>query len=155
MLRRGRVVEVVARHSWLGEVRRYGEDQLLATIDIDPAIRPARLNGETDAEVLIAAAPALSGSALDAVLAQAAAGIRAALADLDSIKSFALAHAPSDLHYDYPEVAETPLEERLFLESFTVTSSAEMEVSFDFGDSATLVVKLDAHGRSWDLYVDH
>lgn len=145
---------VIARHSWLGEVRRYGEDQLLAAIDIDPAVRPARLNGGTDAEVLIAAAPALSGSALDAVLAQAAEGIQTALANLDSIKSFALQHAPSDLHYDYPEVAETPLEERLFLEGFRVTSSAEMEVSFDFGDSDTLVVQLDAHGSGWGVYVD-
>jgi hypothetical protein len=148
------VVEVAARHSWLGEVRRYGEDQLLATIDIDPAIRPARLNGETDAEVLIAAAPDLSGSALDAVLAQATERIRAALANLDSIKSFALTHAPSDLHYYYPEVAETPLRDRLFLEGFTVTTSADMEVSFDFGDLDTLVVQLDEQGRSWDVYVD-
>lgn len=154
MLRREQVVKVVARHFWLGEVRRYGEDQLLATIDIDPAVRPARLNGETDAEVLIAVAAALSGSALDAVLAQATEGIRAALADLDSIKSFALAHTPSDLHYDYPEVAGTPLEERLFLEGFRVASSAEMEVIFDFGDSDTLVVQLDAHGCSCGVYVD-
>ena len=147
-------MEVVTRHPWLGEVRRYGEDQLLAAIDIDPAVRPARLNGETDAEVLIAVAPALSGSALDAVLAQAAEGIRAALANLDSIKSFALEHAPGDLHYDYPEVAETPLEERLFLAGFRVTSSAEMEVSFDFGDSDTLVVQLDARGCGRGVYVD-
>jgi hypothetical protein len=148
------VVEAVARHSWLGEVRRYGEDQLLATINIDPAVRPARLNGETDAEVLIAVAPTLNGSALDALLEQAAEGIRAALADLDAIKSFAHAHAPSDLHYDYPEVSETPLDERLFLEGFAVTASAEMEVSFDFGDSDMLVVQLDAHGRSRGVYVD-
>jgi hypothetical protein len=154
MLRRERVVEVVARHSWLGEVHRYRADQLLATIDIDPAIRPARLNGKTDAEVLIAIAPGLSGSALDPVLARVAEGIRAALSDLDSIKSFALAHAPSDLHYDYPEVSETPFEDRLFLEGFTVTASAEMEVSFDYGDSGMLVVQLDALGRSRGVYVD-
>ncbi|MFD0973537.1 hypothetical protein [Plantactinospora endophytica] len=147
-------MEVVARHSWLGEVRRYDENQLLATIDIDPAVRPARLNGQTDAEVLIAAGPALDGYAFDALLTQAAEGIRAALADLESIKSFAVAHVPSELHYDYPEVSKTPLEERLFLEGFTVTASTEMEVSFDFGDSDTLVVRLDAHGRSRGAYVD-
>ncbi|MBF9132122.1 hypothetical protein I0C86_24680 [Plantactinospora sp. S1510] len=147
-------MEVVAHHSWLGEVRRYGENQLLATINIDPAVRPARLNGETDAEVLIEVAPALGGSALDAVLEQAADGIRAALADLDSIRSFALAHAPNDLHYDYPEASAAPLEERLFVEGFTVTASAKIEVSFDFGDSDMLVIQLDAHGHGWGVYVD-
>lgn len=147
-------MEVVARHSWLGEMCRYGEDELLATIDIDPAVRPARLNGQTDAEVLITAVPALGSSALDALLARAAEGIRTALADLESIKSFAVAHAPNDLHYDYPEVSKTPLEERLFLESFTVTASAEIEVRFDFGDSDTLVVQLDPDGRSRGVYVD-
>jgi hypothetical protein len=32
--------------------------------------------------------------------------------------------------------------------------SGEMEVSFDFGDSDTLMVQLDAHGRGRGVYVD-
>ena len=37
-------------HPWLGSVRRRGDDQLIAHISVPPAIRPARANGDTDAE---------------------------------------------------------------------------------------------------------
>jgi hypothetical protein len=147
------MAEVVVQHPWLGTVRRYGEDQVIASIEIDPAIRPARMNGETDAEVLITAGSSLSGSALDTVLEAAVERIRAALADLDGIKVFALAHAPGGWRRHYEAIEGPSLEECLFLEGFTVVSPAEMEVSFDFGDLDMLIVRLDARGHGRDVQI--
>jgi hypothetical protein len=147
------MAEVVVQHPWLGTVRRHGEDQMLASIEIDPAIRPARMNGQTDAEVLITAEPGLSGPALDTVLETSAERIRAALADLDGIKVFALAHAPDGWRRHYGAIAGPPLEERLFLEGFAVVSPVEMEVDFDFGDLDMLSVRLDVRGRGRDVRI--
>lgn len=144
--------EPVAHHAWLGVVRRCGDGWLIATIEVDPAIRAARQNGETDAEVLISAAPALSAAALDALLDMATARVRTALAELDGIKAYVVAHAPSAPHHAYPEVAATPLAERLFLEGFTVSSPAELEICFDFGDLDMLAVRVDAAGHCHDVH---
>ena len=147
------MAEVDVQHPWLGTVRHHGEGRMLASIEIDPAVRPARMNGQTDAEVLITVEPGLSGPALDAVLEMSAERIRIALADLDGIKVFALAHAPGSWRRHYEAVEGPPLEERLFLEGFAVTSPVEMEVAFDFGDLDMLVVRLDARGRGRDVRI--
>jgi len=147
------MAEVVVQHAWLGTVRPHGEDRLLASIEIDPAVRPARMHGQTDAEVLITAERGLSGPALGTVLDTSAERIRAALADLDRIKAFALVHAPGGWRRHYEAVEGPSLEERLFLESFAVVSPVEMEVDFDFGDLDMLVVRLDARGCGRDVRI--
>jgi hypothetical protein len=141
------------QHPWLGVMWPHGADQLLAQIEIDPVIRPARANGETDAEVLITLGSAQSDAALDTVLATAVERIRAALADLDSIRAFAVEHAPRDWRRHYEAIEGLPLRERLFVESFAVTSPTEMEISFDFGDLDMLVVRVDAQGRGQDVRI--
>lgn len=147
------MAEVDVQHPWLGTVRRHGEGRMLASIEIDPAVRPARMNGQTDAEVLITVEPGLRGPALDAVLEMSAERIRIALADLDGIKAFALAHAPGWWRRHYEAVEGPSLAERLFLEGFAVVSPVEMEVDFDFGDLDMLVVRLDARGRGRDVRI--
>jgi hypothetical protein len=140
-------------HPWLGSLRRYGEDQLLGSIEVDPAIRPARLNGERDAEVLITVGSPAEGSELDIVLALATERIQAALADLDNIKAFGITHAPGEWRRHYEAIDPIPLTRRLFLEGFAVLSPAEMEISFDYGDLDMLVVRVDAEGRGQDVSV--
>ena len=80
-------------HPWLGTIRRHGHGQLIARIEIAPTIRPARNNGETDAEVLIEEACAAAD--LLALADHAASRVQAALAALDEIRDYAAGHAPS------------------------------------------------------------
>jgi hypothetical protein len=145
------VVETV-EHPWLGTLRRYGDDQLLGHIEIDPGIRPARLNGQTDAEVLIAVG-SMEGLELDSALVFATERIQAALADLEQIKAFALAQSPGEWRRYFEAVDTTPLMDRLFLEGFTVVSPTEIEISFDFGDLDMLIVRVDSRGRGQDVFL--
>lgn len=43
----------VLRHSWLGSLYRDGDQELIGSIELDPAIRAPRDNGDRDAEVLL------------------------------------------------------------------------------------------------------
>ncbi|UXX91418.1 hypothetical protein N7U49_01850 [Streptomyces sp. AD2-2] len=147
------MAEADVKHPWLGTVRRHGEGQMLALLQVDPAVRPARMNGQTDVEVLITVEPGLNGPALDAVVEMSAERIRIALADLGDIKAFALAHTPGGWRRHYEAVERTSLEDRLFLEGFAIVSPVEMEVAFDFGDLDMLVVRLDARGRGRDVRI--
>ena len=75
----------VLRHSWLGSLYRDGDQELIGSIELDPAIRAPRDNGDRDAEVLLE---------LDAHLDACAARIRQALERLPDLKRYALDHAP-------------------------------------------------------------
>ena len=131
-------------HPWLGTLRPHGDRQLLGQIEIDTPIRPNRLNGEADAEVLINIGSVHDHVSLHALADAAAVRIRSVLADLPAIKTFALAHAPVDWLRRYEDAEPTPLQERLFLEGFWVLSPDAMEVAFDFDGLDLLVVVVDA-----------
>ncbi len=132
--------------AWLGPLWRHGDHELVGSVSIDPAVRPARHDGATDAEVLLDIGSTELGPELNARVSLAAARIRAALANLDEIKRFGVEHAPADWRGYYEAPGTTPLVERLFLDGFEVSYALEVAVCFDFGDLDTLVVRVDATG---------
>ena len=147
------MTEQVFEHRWLGRLRRYGKDQVIGHIDIDPNVRPARLKGGSDAEVLVTVGPVCDGSEFDAILESAVRRIRAALADLENIKVSAVALAPANWRRHYENADARPLIERLFLEGFDVISPSEMEIAFDFEDLDLLVVRVDADGQAGEAHL--
>lgn len=136
-------------HPELGLLLPYDQDQLLGSIDVPSAIRAARLNGQTDAEILIKIDPCRD---LADLVADAAARVRAGLADLERIKDYALAHAPADWREHYEQDDRVSLRDRLFFEGFTI-STLMTEVLFDFGDLDLLVVELDPVGNGRRTYL--
>jgi len=73
---------------WLGPLWRYNDHELIGWITIDPAVRHARHDGSTDAEVLLNIGTFPQPSAdLDARVSIAAQRIKTALANLDAINS--------------------------------------------------------------------
>jgi hypothetical protein len=132
---------------FLGPLRRYGDHSLIGEISIDPAIRPARHNGETDAEVLLEFGFVDPGPELDAKVSIAAASIRSALTNLAAIKSFGIDHSPSDWR-EYLEAQDRrPLVERLFLDGFEVDQTLGVSACFDYEDLGTLIVRVDPVGQ--------
>lgn len=147
------MVEVVARHPWLGVVRWFGSGELLARIEIDPSVRSARANGRTDAEVLIAADPGVSGDALTALLDLAARRVQGVLAALEQVKADALACVPAAWREHFEAAGPVALVQLLFVEGFWLDRGGAMRVAFDFGDLDLLVVQLDEHGRGIEARV--
>ena len=136
-------MEASFEHPWLGSVRRCGDDQLIAHIDIPTDIRPAARNGDASAEVLIEGATAAADQL--ALADDAASRVQAALADLNAIKEYAAEHAPGLLaRHQLPVPAS--LSEDLFLEGFTVSAS-HAEIAFDFGELDMIVVRTDLDGH--------
>jgi hypothetical protein len=130
-------------HPWLGSVRRHGDDQLIAHINVPPAIRPARANGDTDAEVLIEGASAAADPRM--LADDASARVQAALTCLDAIKAYADEHAPELLtRHQLP--APPSLGENLFLEGFTIAASYT-EIAFDYGALDMIVVRAGTDGQ--------
>ena len=84
----------VLRHSWLGSLYRDGDQELIGSIELDPAIRAPRDNGDRDAEVLLEVGALEPGPEVDAHLAACAARTRQALERLPDLKRYALDHAP-------------------------------------------------------------
>jgi hypothetical protein len=141
--------EVLFQHPWLGNLWSHGQNELLGHIDVPPAIRPARNDGQTDAEVLIEIG---ARQDLPALVDDAAERVQAALADLAAIKTYAIEHAPGDWRQHYQTTDPTPLLDRLFLEGFTI-SAAYTEIAFDFGDLDLLVVRTDPSGHRQTVYL--
>jgi hypothetical protein len=137
----------IAHHPWIGPLWQHGDRGLVGSISIDPAIRPARDNGSTDAEVLINIVDIEPGPALDTRLATAAGHIRDALANLHLLKQYGVEHAPAGWREHYESLASTPLTQRLFVDGFEVTETLAVMVYFDFGDLDLLVVELDSSGQ--------
>ena len=117
--------EADIEHPWLGTIRRHGDGQLIASISIPPAIRPA----SASAEVLIEGASATAD--LPALADEAASRLQAALAALDEIKDYAAEHAPG-LLADNRLPVPASLRDALFLEGFTITGNGT-EIAFDYG----------------------
>jgi hypothetical protein len=84
----------VLTHSWLGSLYRNGDQELIGSIELDPAIRPPRDNGDRDAEVLLEVGAIGPGPELDSHLDACTARIRQALDRLPDLKHYALDHAP-------------------------------------------------------------
>lgn len=136
-------------HPEFGLLRPYDQDQLLGHLDVPSAIRSARLNGQTDAEILLKIDPCRDFADL---IADAAARVRVGLADLERIKDYALAYAPAGWREYYEKDDRVSLRARLFFEGFTI-SSAVTEVLFDFGDLDLLIVELDPAGNGRRVYL--
>jgi hypothetical protein len=135
--------EASIEHPWLGTVRRHGDGQLIASIGIPPAIRPARASGDASAEVLIEGAGATAD--LPALADDAASRVQAALAALDDIKDYAAEHAPGLLAGNRLP-APASLRDALFLEGFAI-SAAGTEIAFDYGALDMIVVRADPGGQ--------
>lgn len=124
--------EAGIEHSWLGTIRRHGDGQLIASISIPSAIRPAGASGDASAEVLIEGASATAD--LPALADEAA-------SRLDEIKDYATEHAPG-LLTDNRLPAPASLRDALFLEGFTIIGNGS-EIAFDYGALDMIVVQAD------------
>lgn len=133
---------------WLGPLWRYNDHELIGWITIDPAVRHARHDGSTDAEVLLNIGTFPQPSAdLDARVSVAAQRIKTALANLDAIKQFGIEFAPAGWRDHYEPQTARPLIDRLFADGFEVDEELDVAVVFDFEDLDNLIVWIDANGR--------
>jgi len=139
--------EAGIEHPWLGTIRRHGDGQLITSISIPPAIRPARASGDASAEVLIEGASATAD--LPALADEAASRDQAALAALDEIKDYAAEHAPG-LLADNRLPVPASLRDALFLEGFTITGNGT-EIAFDYGALDMIVVQADPGGQCYSV----
>lgn len=55
---------VVLVHPWLGELRRYHDDELIGSLDLGPEVRAPRADGTRNLEVLLHVPPMLAGAVL-------------------------------------------------------------------------------------------
>jgi hypothetical protein len=134
-------------HDWLGPLFRYGEDALIGELSIDAAVRPPRMNGQTDAEVLLEFGPVDRGPDLDARLATVTTRIKLALGNLAEIRAYGVEHGPSEWRDHFEPLGDQPLAERLFLDGFEVNQALDINACFDYEDLGTLVVHIDPAGR--------
>jgi hypothetical protein len=125
----------VLRHFWLGSLYRDGDQELIGSIELDPAIRAPRGNGDRDAEVLLEVGGLEPGAELDAHLDACAARIRQALERLPDLKRYALDHAPPSWAQYYADQPGLPLADRLFLDGLLVSRQLLVSLAFDFGTS--------------------
>jgi hypothetical protein len=124
---------------------RYGDQELLGSIDVDPAVRPPRRNGDRDVEVLIACC-GIPADGLSAHLARCQNAAVLVLGHLPRIRRRVAAMAP-------PELAEAfgwprrPLIKRLFLDGLDFDSAGQVTAAFDFGHLNQLTARADPLGK--------
>ncbi len=145
-------VPAVLVHRWLGELRRYGENELIGSVDIDPGIRAPRRNGARDIEVLLHAPAAMTGAALREHADCCAERIGAALARLEAIKQFAVQHAPPGWVQQYAPASGTPAGV-LFLDGVETGAPDGTLLVFDYGDLDQLVTRVDDQGNGVEVYL--
>jgi len=143
----------VLTHSWLGSLYRNGDQELIGSIELDPAIRPPRDNGDRDAEVLLEIGAIEPGTELDAHLDACAARIRQALDRLPDLKLHALDHAPPGWARHYAAQPGPPLAGRLFLDGLQVSRQLLVSLDFDFGDLGLLAVRLGPAGHGEAVFL--
>ena len=143
----------VLTHSWLGSLYRNGDQELIGSIELDPAIRPPRDNRDRDAEVLLEVGAIGPGPELDAHLDACTARIRQALDRLPDLKHYALDHAPPGWVQYYAAQPGLPLADRLFLDGLQVSRQLLVSPDFDFGDLDLLVVRLDPAGNGETVFL--
>lgn len=140
-------------HPWLGALRWHAQQELLGSIDIDPAIRPPRSNGSLDAEVLLEVVASGPGSGLQSHVEDCAARIKSVLPDLPLIQRYAVLHAPREWADHNEAQPGGSLIDRLFLDGIEVDERLRVSVIFDFGDLDSLVVQLDDQGHAASVIV--
>lgn len=140
-------------HPWLGELYWHGRQELLGSINIDPAIRDPRCNGSRDAEIVLEVAAIDHEPNLRAHVDGCAARIKHVLTDLPSIQRYAVHHAPPGWADYYAAQPGGPLIDRLFLDGIEVDPRLRVSVVFDFGDLDSLVVQLNDQGHGHRVFV--
>jgi hypothetical protein len=132
-------------HPWLGRLHWSKDGELLGSLDVDPAVRPPRMNGSRDVEVALEVMPGVTGAALREHVDRCAAGIRAALGRLATIRQFTAEHAPGGWAAHYAPGSGSPAS-LLFLDGIEAAGNGELALVFDFGDLDQLVARLDGQG---------
>jgi len=123
---------------------RNGTQELIGSIDLDPAVRAPRHNGARDAKILLEVACIFSpGSELDGHVDACAVRIRRALERLPELRHYAVDHAPPEWVRQGAAEPGPPLIERLFLDGIEVSPLLRVSLAFDFGDLDMLMVLLD------------
>ncbi len=143
---------VVLVHPRLGELRRYQDDQLIGSIDIDPTVRVPRSNGGRDIEVLLHAEPAMTGAALHVHADRCAERISAVLARLEAIRQFTVQHAPPGWAERYAP-GSGALVGLLFLDGVETGTGDGTLLVFDFGDLDQLVTRVDDQGNGVEVHL--
>jgi hypothetical protein len=138
-------------HAWLGPLHRNGDQELIGSIELDPAIRPPRNNGGRDAELLLEVNVIAPGPELSAQLDACAMRIRQALDRLPDLKRYALDRAPADWARYCTARPGPPPPDRLFLEGLQVSKQLLVSLAFDFGDLDLLIVRLDHSGNGAEV----
>lgn len=139
-------------HPWLGELYRLGEQELLGSINIDPAVRRPRVNGSRDAEILLEIGATDFGPSLRGQVEGCAACIKEVLTALP-IRRYAVECAPQGWADYYAAQPGGPLIDRLFLDGIEVDRQLRVSVVFDFGDLDSLVVQLNDQGHGAGVYL--
>lgn len=140
----------VVAHPWLGRLRWCQPGELLGQLDLDPAVRPPRHNGDRDVEVTVQVPPGVEGAALQAHVDRCAARIRDALGWLPSIRQFTAEHAPAGWAEYFAPKWGTPVD-LLFLDGIEADGDGQLSLVFDFGDLDQLVTRLDDQGNSAEV----
>ena len=143
----------VLTHSWLGPLYRNGDQELIGSIELDPAIRLPRSNGGRDIEILLEAGMIEPGPDLETHLGACAARISKTLDRLPDLKRYALDHAPPGWVRDCAAQPGPPLADRLFLEGLQVSRQLLVSLAFDFGDLDLLIVRLDHEGNGEAVFL--
>lgn len=136
----------VVVHPWLGELRWHQPGELLGSLDVDPVVRPPRVNGGRDVEVVLHMMPGVTGALLQEHVDRCAARIRDALGRLASIRQFTAEHAPAGWAAQYAPESGAP-GGLLFLDYVEAAGNGQLELVFDFGDLDQLVARLDDQGN--------
>jgi hypothetical protein len=143
----------VLTYSWLGPLYRNGDQELIGSIELDPAIRPPMSNGGRDIEILLDAGTIEPGPDLETHLGACAACISKTLDRLPDLKRYALDHAPPGWVRDCGTQPGPPLADRLFLEGLQVSRQLLVSLAFDFGELDLLMVRLDHEGNGEAVFL--
>ncbi|RFU36666.1 hypothetical protein DZF91_36910 [Actinomadura logoneensis] len=132
------------RHPWLGDLGAHGRDLLVARVDISTTIWPALNDDETDVMVLIYSAE--RGEDFPHLVNAAATRTQNVLANLESIKTYAIEHAPTDWRPHLQTTDTAPIPDRLHLDDVSVLAACTV-VSFSHPDLGILDVQTDLQGQ--------
>jgi len=137
--------------AWLGSLYRNGDQELIGSIELDPAVRRPRDNGSRDVEIILEIGTTEPGPALDAHVEACAGRIRSALDHLPGLKRYVLDHGPPDWVRYYAAQPGSSLVDRLFLEGLRVSGKLLVSLDFDFGDLDLVTVQLGHSGTGEEV----
>lgn len=140
MIEGGRRPVLVHRH--FGRLYGHGRHHLIGALDIDPSVRPPRINGQCDAEVLFDV-DGIEPEQLGQYLDQCAGRVDETLHRLATIRQYAIDYAPAGWREHYSGQPGLPLVDRLFLDGIEVDPQLTITLIFDFGDLDQLSVQVD------------